>query len=198
MQKMMSVRFVSCFVAIACLVALAGFHVAAQDQKPLNEVYQAQAMGTLTQMGKTFNVTVNIQRYSTMAERQILIDSFNKAGSQGLYNALEKMPAMGRIAITGTLGYDINFARKVQTPTGYTIRVLGNRPIGFTEAWIDGRSMDYNLSYLELNVADNQKDSTGTLLPAVQFVIDKKTGELTSNTFQNPWKLFNIMDRSKK
>ena len=198
MQKIMSARFVSWFVAIACVVALAGFHVAAQDVKPLNEVYQAQAMGTLTQMGKTFNVTVNIQRYSTMAERQILIDSFNKAGSQGLYNALEKMPAMGRIAITGTLGYDINFARKVQTATGYTIRVLGNRPIGFTEAWIDGRSMDYNLSYLELNVADNQKDSTGTLLPAVQFVIDKKTSELTSNTFQNPWKLFNVMDRTKK
>jgi len=198
MPKIMSARFVFCFVAMACLVALAGVHVTAQDVKPLNETYQAQALGQGTQLGRTFNVTLIIQRYSTTDERQILIDSFNKAGSQGLYNALEKMPAMGRIAITGTLGYDINFARKVQTATGYTIRVLGNRPIGFTEAWVDGRSMDYNLSYLELNVNDNQKDSTGTLLPAVQFVIDKKTNELTANNFQNPWKLFNIMNRSKK
>ncbi len=183
--------------AIACLVAGLGFHVTAQEDKPVNEVYQAQAMGTGTQMGQNFNVTVQIERYSTPEERQILVDAFKQAGSQGLYNALEKMHSNGRLAVTGTLGYDVSFARKIQTDSGYTIRVLTNRPIRIGEAWVNGRSMDYNLSCLELKVSDNPKDSTGTLMPAVQFVIDKKTGELVVENYRNPWKLQNIMDRTK-
>ena len=99
-----------------CLLALVGFRVAAQDDKPLREVYQANAMGQGTQLGRTFSVTVNIERYSTPEERQVLVDAFNKAGSQGLYNALGKMQSKGRLADTGTLGYDISFVRKIPTP----------------------------------------------------------------------------------
>ena len=197
MRTFGGIRYMFGAVAIACFVAVLGLHVTAQEDKPVNEVYQAQAMGQGTQLGQNFNVTVNIERYSTAEERQILVDAFKQAGSQGLYNALEKMHAVGRLAVTGTLGYDISFARKIQTDSGYTIRVLTNRPIRFGEAWVNGRSMDYNLSCLELKVSDNPKDSTGTLMPAVQFVIDKKTGELTAENYRNPWKLQNIMDRSK-
>ncbi len=184
-------------LAIACLVAVLGLHVTAQEDKPVNEVYQAQAMGQGTQLGQNFNVTVTIERYSTADERQVLVDAFKQAGSQGLYNALEKMHAKGRLAITGTLGYDISFARKIQTDSGYTIRVLTNRPIRFGEAWVNGRSMNYDLSFLELKISDTPKNSTGALMPAVQFVIDKKTGELVVENYRNPWKLQNIMDRSK-
>jgi len=40
--------------------------------------------------------------------------------------------------------------------------------------------------------------STGVLLPASQLKIDKKTGELVIENYQNPWKLMNIQDRSNK
>ncbi len=196
MQKIRRIKFAFGAVAIACLVAVLGLHATAQEDKPVNEVYQAQAMGTGTQLGQNFNVTVNIENYSTAEERQVLVDAFKQAGSQGLYNALEKMHSKGRLAITGTLGYDVSFARKIQTDSGYTIRVLTNRPIRFGEAWVNGRSMDYNLSCLELKVSDNPKDSTGTLMPAVQFIIDKKTGELTFENYRNPGKLQNIMNRT--
>jgi len=36
------------------------------------------------------------------------------------------------------------------------------------------------------------------LLPATKFKIDKKTGDLTMEAFQNPWKLVNVMDRTKE
>jgi hypothetical protein len=36
------------------------------------------------------------------------------------------------------------------------------------------------------------------LLPACQFKIDKKTGEVVAENYQNPWKLQHIMDRSKE
>jgi hypothetical protein len=198
MQKIMKIRRFYVAAAVACLLALVGSHCAAQEEdKPIREVYQAQALGQSTQMGKTFNVTVNIERYSTADERQILVDAFKQAGSEGLFNALEKMSSKGRIAITGTLGYDISFVRKIPTAEGFKIRVLTNRPIRFGEAWVNGRSMDYNLSALELDINDDITKSTGILLPACQFKIDKKSGELTAENYQNPWKLINIVDRSK-
>lgn len=91
MQKVTKVIRMCAVVAITCLVALVGSPGAAQEDKAVREVYQAQAMGQGTQLGKTFNVTINIERYATPEERQILLDAFKQAGSEGLYNALEKM-----------------------------------------------------------------------------------------------------------
>jgi hypothetical protein len=178
-------------------VALAGSYGAAQDDKPVRETYQAQALGQGTQLGKTFNVTINIDQYSPPEDRQVLIDAFKQKGSEGLYNAVEKMHSRGRIAITGTLGYDVDFARKIKTDDGFQIRLLTNRPIRFGELWWSARSLDYNLSYVELNINDTASKSTGTLLPACKFVVDKKTSEVVVEAFLNPWKLQNIMDRSK-
>jgi hypothetical protein len=197
-QKVMKITRMFAAVAIACLVVLVSFERAAQEDKPVREVYQAQAMGQSTQLGQTFSITINIERYSTSEERQVLVDSFQQAGSKGLFNALEKMNSKGRIAITGTLGYDIIFVRKILSDDGYKIRILTNRPIRFGEAWVNGRSTDYNLSALELNISADKGKSTGILLPACQFKIDKKTGEVVAENYQNPWKLQNIMDRSKE
>jgi hypothetical protein len=199
MQKLMKIGCISGVVVLACLIGLVSFRSAAQDEKEpsLRLVYQAQAMGQGTQLGKTFNVTINIEQWSTAEERQVLLDAFQKAGSQGLYNALEKMHAKGRLAVTGTLGYDISFVRKIPTADGYMIRVLTNRPIRFGELWYNGRSLDYNLSALELTISDDKNKSTCVLLPAVEFKIDKKTNEIVAENYQNPWKLQNIMDRSK-
>jgi len=197
MQKMIKASLTAA-VAIACFVALLTFHSAAQEEQRVNEVYQAQAMGQNAQFGQTFNVTINIERYSTPEERQVLVEAFQQAGSEGLFNALEKMRSKGRLAVTGTLGYDISFVRKIPTDTGYKIRILTNRPIRFGEAWVNGRSMDYNLSALELDISNEKNQSTGVLLPACQFKINKKTNELEIENYQNVWKLQNIMNRSKE
>jgi hypothetical protein len=183
-------------VAIAYLVLMAAQDSSAQEDKPKREVFQAQAMGQSTQLGKTFNVTINVQQYSTPEERQVLVDAFQEARSEGLYNALEKMSSKGRIAITGTLGYDISFIRKIPTEGGFKLRILTNRPINIGERWVNGRTVDYNLSALEMDVVEDKEKRTGVLLPACKFMINKKTNELEIENYQNPWKLVNIMDRS--
>jgi hypothetical protein len=191
-------KFTLSGAAIVCVLLLSGIHSVAQDEQALHEVYQAQAMGQNTQAGQTFNVTVHIDEYSTPEERQILIDAFNTGGSKGLYNALDKMSSRGHIAITGTLGYDIKFARKIPADEGFKLIVVTNRPINFREAWISGRSMDYNLSYLEMTLNKETGKGTGTLIPAALFKIDKKSGEVTIEAFRNPWSLTNIDDRTKR
>lgn len=182
-------------VAGLFLLLLASYRGVAQE-KAKREVYQAQAMGQGPQMGRNFNVTVNIAEYSTPEERQVLVEAFDKAGSEGLFNALEKMPSKGRIAVTGTLGYDVSFIRKIPTDSGFKLRVLTNRPITFGEAWTNSRSSDYNLSALEFDISTEKDKSTGVLLPACQFKIDKKTKELVIENYRDPWKLVNILDRT--
>jgi hypothetical protein len=198
MQEAMKMRRVCGAMAIACLTVLASSDSRAQEDKPVREVYQAQAMGQNRQFGKTYSVTINIERYSTLEERNALVDAFQQSGSEGLFNALDKMHAKGRISITGTLGYDISFIRKIPTDDGFKLRVLTNRPIRFGEAWANGRSTNYDLSALELNISQDKDKSAGTLLPACKFRIEKKTKELEVEALQSPWKLQNIMDRSKE
>lgn len=189
---------VSAVTTVSVFLVLIVFLGIAQE-KTQSEEYQAQAMGQGNQLGRTFNVTVHIEEYSSPEERQVLVEAFNKAGSQGLYNALNKMHAKGHIAITGTLGYDVIFARVFPTTAeGTKIRILTNRPITFGEAWTDSNSMNYNLSALELNISPEKGKSSGVLLPACQFKINKETKELEIDNYQNPWKLVDVLDRSKK
>jgi len=184
--------------ALVCVLFLAGPRGVAQDEHALHEVYQAQATGENTEAGQTFNVTIHIDEYSTPEERQILVDAFHTSGSKGLYNALDNMSSRGHIAITGTLGYDIKYARKIPMEEGFKLIVVTNRPVSAREAWNSSRSMDYNLSYLEMVLNKESGKGTGTLIPAALFKIDKKSGEVSIEAFKNPWKLSNIEDRTKR
>ena len=158
------------------------------------ETIDATAMGTSTQMGSEFSVTLNIDDYSTQADKQILVEAFQKGGDKGLVNALSKMKAAGHIEVTGTLGYDCSYIQMIPTPTGRKIRFVTNRPLRFGEVYRDTRSTAYNLTAgeFDLNDADKSK-STGKLYPAAELVIDKQ-GELQMNLIGNPYNLVNVLD----
>jgi hypothetical protein len=109
-------------------------------------------------------------------------------------NALTKMKAVGRISITGTLGYDLSYIRLIATPTGRKIRFITNRQIKFGEAFFDTQSQSFNLTAGELDLNDQDKSkNSGLLYPAAQLVIDKE-GQLQIDLSQNPWKLVDVVD----
>src|SRR5271166_2972584 len=128
----------------ALLLTAVTLAISADDRKV--ETVDATAMGTSTQLGKTVNVKVTIYDFSTDEDRQILIDAFKKGQHQGLVNALTKMRAVGRIAITGTIGYDLSYIRLIPTPTGRKIRFAANREIRFGEAYYNTQSRYYDLT----------------------------------------------------
>ncbi len=169
--------------------------LSADDRK--TETIDATAMGTSTQLGKDVNVKVIIYEYSTDEDRQILVDAFKKGQNQGLVNALTKMKAVGRIAITGTIGYDLSFIRLIPSPTGRKIRFVTNRVLRFGEVYANSQTTAYNLTAgeIEINDADKSK-SGGVLYPAAQLVINKE-GQLEIQLNKNPWKLVNIIDWNK-
>jgi len=157
----------------------------------------ATAMGTSTQLGATVNVKVIIKRFSTEEERQQLVAAFKQGQSQGLVKALSEMEPVGRIAITGTIGYDLAYIRLIRTPTGRRIRFATNRLIRFGEAYGNTQSKAFDLTAGEFDLNDADKDkSTGVLFPASQLIINKK-GELQFELRKNPWKLANIIDWNK-
>ncbi len=167
-----------------------------QDDRKI-ETIDSTAMGTSTQMGRTIGVKVTIYQYSTDEDRQLLVDAFKKGQNQGLVDALSKMKSVGRIAITGTVGYDLSYIRIIPTPTGRKIRFVTNRLIRFGEAYNNTRSIAYNLTVGEFDIVDADTDkSSGVLYPASQLIINKD-GQLEFQLNQNPWKLVNIIDWHK-
>jgi hypothetical protein len=179
----------------ALLLTAVSIAISADDRK--TETIDATAMGTSTQLGQNVNVKVTIYEYSTDEDRQILIDAFKKGQNQGLVNALTKMKSVGRIAITGTLGYDLSYIRLVPTPTGRKIRFVTNRLLRFGEAYYNTQTTAYNLTAGEFDINDSDKDkSAGVLFPAAQLVINKE-GQLEFQLNRNPWKLVNIIDWNK-
>jgi len=123
-------------------------------------------MGTSTQMGANFGVSLEIYEFSTPEDRQMLVQAFEKGQNQGLVNALSKKRAAGHCSITGTIGYDVAYIRMIPTPTGRKIRFVTNRLLRFGEVYWD------------------------TL---AQLLVDKQ-GQLQFELNQNPWQLVDVMD----
>ena len=202
LNKAKKTSFMRCCVVAVTLVLLASISNLAKDEPPKEkgkaETIQCTAMGTSTQMGRSVGVTIIIDELSTPEDKQILMAAFQKGGNQALCNAVSKMHSKGRLAITGTVGYDVNYIREFPLPNGgRKIRMVTDRPILFGEAWGDTRSMDYNLSALEMDISTEKGKSTGKLLPACQLMVNKKTGELEIETFQNPWNMVGFIDWNK-
>ncbi len=180
------------FLFSAVLLTAVTLAISADDRKV--ETIDATAMGTSTQLGKNVSVKVTIYEFSTDEDRQVLIDAFKKGQNQGLVNALTKMKAVGRIAITGTLGYDLSYIRVIPTDTGRKIRFVTNRQLRFGEVYANTQTTAYNLTAGEVEINDKDKSkSAGVLYPAAQLVINKE-GQLEFQLNKNPWKLINIID----
>jgi hypothetical protein len=178
---------------LICLFGLGSASAFSQDKsKP--ETIEATARGTDTQMGKEFPVTLTIYEFSGQADKQILTEAFQNGRDQGLFNALSKMKAVGHIAVTGTLGYDVSYIQKIPTPTGRKIRFVTNRVLRFGEVYRDSRSTSYNLTAGEFDINDQDKSkSVGTFYPEAELAIDKQ-GELQYNLIGFPWQFVGIID----
>lgn len=191
---MESLKKGSFFAAVIAAAMVLAVSIEVTAQKPYKYV-SATAMGTSTQMGRVISIDLHINEYSTPEDQKALMGAFTEGGSEGLANALDKMSAKGRMAITGTLGYDVNYIRLFNLPDGsQKIRFVTDRPIRFGEAWANTRSRDYNISVVEIVIpkaSGGKSKITGTVLPAALPKLNKQ-GELEIELYQNPWNLVNI------
>jgi hypothetical protein len=180
--------------SVLCVVSMLAFGCVLALSRDKDETIDATAFGTGTQMGQNIGVTLIIYEYSTPADKEVLVQAFQKGSNKGLVNALQKMKAVGHMSITGALGSDVSFIKMTPTPTGRKIRFITNRQIRFGEAWADSSSQSFDLSGGELDINDqDKKKSTGVLYPAAQLTINQQ-GELTIDLNQNSWRLNDLLD----
>jgi len=155
---------------------------------------QATAMGTSTQLGKIYNVNIHIEQFSTQDDRKALIDAFSRSGQDGLVDVLEDMKPKGRVRFaSGGVGNDVKYIIELPPENGARrIRLVTDRWLAFGELYHGTRSRDYNVGAIELVLTPDGKGS-GTVLPACRLTVDKKTKQIEIETYQNPWKLSNLM-----
>ena len=154
---------------------------------------QATAMGTSTQMGKIFNVNIYIEQLSTAEDRKALVDAFKRSGQDGLVRVLEDMKSKGRVRFSsGGVGNDVKYIMELPSENGRRFRLVTDRILAFGELYSGTRSRDYSVGAIELILTPDGKGS-GTVLPACKLTVDKRKQQVEIETYQNPWKLTNIM-----
>jgi len=127
-----------------------------------------------TRAGATNVVDVVINRWSTEATRQRLIQTFVEKGPTKLLDALQDEKPVGYIKLPQTLAYDLRFARQVPLEEGGTrIISVTDRPIAEWEAREQARTMDYPFTIVEIHL---KKDGTGEgkISVATKITLNKK------------------------
>ncbi len=141
---------------LLCLY-LAGAAGMAQEEKQKSEKF-----GALAHMPhrnrSTANVDLYISSYTSDEEAKLIAGALVDGGPDVLLKALEKADDKGRITLTGRVGfYRFKLIRSRPTPTGRRIYAVGDRPIGFLEAYASTRSEDYKFGILVLDLKRDKK-----------------------------------------
>ncbi len=154
----------------------------AQTEKPRRERYSALAYlpsgagMSMVGAGATASVDININAYSTDAETEQLAQTLLQDGPEATHKALEKMKGVGRVSLTGRVGFfDLKLIRSRPLAEGGR-RIVGvsDRPIGFLEAYVGGRSTDYDYGIIVLELKPNEKgreEGEGVLIYAAKIKI---------------------------
>src|SRR5262245_27660519 len=137
-----------------------------QPQKKTSETFSALAYlpagagARMVAPGSSLNVTIHISNYSTDAEAQQLAQTLLSGGQDDMVKALEKMKAIGKVSLLGKVGFfDLKFIRsRPLEEGGRKIIAVCDRPIQFLEAYNAGRSMDYKIGIVELELKEKIED----------------------------------------
>ncbi|MFI5178313.1 MAG: hypothetical protein ACHQO8_07110 [Vicinamibacterales bacterium] len=161
-------------IVLLCGSVLLPLPLQAQSLKlPLRLSAFAVSMANIA-TGANARVELVINRWSTEAERQKLITTFQEKGPDKLLDALQDTKAVGYLKLPNRLGYDLRFARQTALDDGGTrIVLVTDRPIGQEEARSMARTMDYPFTLVEIHL---KKDGTGEgkLSVATKIELNKK------------------------
>jgi len=170
-------------IIATCLFVMVALNISvgtrAQEEQPKKEKFGALAYlpsgagRAMVGAGARANVDLFVNSYTTDAEAKALAATLVDGGPDALLKALEKTDAKGKITLTGRVGfYDLKIIRSHRTETGRRIYAVGDRPVGFLEAYYSGPSRDYEFGILQLDLTRDSKgkeEGTGALIYAAKI-----------------------------
>ena len=180
-----------CCVFAACALGLSTAAPAQEEPKPKKEKFGALAYlpsgagPAMVGAGARANVDLYVNSYTSDAEAKTMAALLVEAGPDALLKALEKAKSKGKITLSGRVGfYDLKLIRSHKTPEGRRIYAVGDRPVGFLEAYAGNRSLDYPFGILQLELKTNEKgkeEGVGALIYSATIkVLDGKSIDVES------------------
>lgn len=170
------------FIAIGVMAILGlGLSITSPAQKQKSEKFSALAYmphgagPAMVGAGARVNVDLWVDKYTSDEEAKVLAAALMEGGSPDLLKLLEKAKTIGKIRLTGRVGfYDFKLIRSHKTATGRRIYAIGDRPIGFLEAYGGTRSKDYPFGIMQLDLKADEKgkeEGEGALLYAAKIKV---------------------------
>jgi hypothetical protein len=134
---------------------------------------------------RTSTLQISFERWSTDEERKALLDTIIEKDPDALVGALQKMPKVGVIRTTRSLGWDIHYARMEETASGgMRIVFATDRPMRFREAADAGRSTEYDVTVSEIRLGPDGKGD-GRLVAAAKVTYDREKRAIEIENYNN-------------
>ena len=165
------------------LAAVLGIAAAAAQTHGGREKFTAFAVnldGTAIAPTGAGVVEILVERYSTDAERNRLLEALMEKGPEKMLDTLQSLPRVGYIRTPNSIGYDLHYARKAPLPEGgERVTLATDRYIGFWEAANRPRTIDYPFTVIELRLnPDGVGEGKLSIATKVTMDKDKKQIEL--------------------
>jgi len=147
--------------------------------------------------GGTASIEIAVNRWSTDAERDKLLNVLMEKGPDKLLDVLQDMPRVGYFRNVQSIGYDIHYARHTPLPEGGERVVLAtDRRIGFWEAANRPRSIDYPFTVIELHL-NKDGEGEGKMSVATKIIADKENKIVTLENYATSPVLLQGVKREK-
>jgi len=168
-----------------------------EDEKPIETL---TCFAANMQRGRAGVIDINIYRWSTDQEREMLLTTLQEKGRDALIDALMSIrPRVGYMRTPNSIGYDLFYARNNPQPDGSRrIVVATNRRVAFGEAANNTRSMQYQLTAIEIHL-DKDGKGEGKMQPAAKISWDAKDKKIELENYNAlPIDLVNVTAKTPK
>ena len=184
----------------SAIALLAGFVATASAQKPPQTrpepgnkpIETFTAFAVQMQSGKSGVVEIQITRWSTDAEREMLLGILKEAGQPAMIAELQKLPQVGYIKMPNSMGVALFYARSNKLPDGGREVVIGtDRSIGM--ATNAPQLSQYDATFIELHFKKGSSTKgEGKIVLAGKASVGKDGKVHIANYQGEPVRLMNI------
>lgn len=158
--------------------------------------------------GGTAQVAIDVEGWSTEAQRERFIEAALHEGQQDLIEAFEDAPSQGRIwfpNVTGPdptnigLGWPLRYTHQTPLPDGgRRIVIATDRVMSFWERVNRPRTVDYPFTLIQIEV-DSEGRGVGRMAVATKITYDKNRKVLEIENFASePVRLQNVRVQEKQ
>ena len=180
--------------SVSVSIAIVSTALIVQAQKDIQppETFTANAQALGRNAGASAEVTIQIDQYTSDADRATIQEALRVGGFPGFLPALRSAPEVGYVEMNGRKT-KVRWARQEPTDKGRTITIVTESPLAFVGgAAVDAKPRKgYEVAVIRLDV-DQIGLGTGSMAAAARVRPGGPTGVQIDDYAENPLKLVTV------